>query len=100
MSQSMDFNLTDSETVVFDTDAASAKVTTIVVSNETDHAVLDYTISWSPGPQVLYSGTLQPEVAVPLINGVYFMQEAGMEMTASSSGSGLTLHIVYEDLTK
>ena len=98
MSQSMDFNLTTSETVVFDTDAASVKVTTIVVSNETDSTDLDYTISWSIGPQDLWSGTVKSEDATPLLNGLYFMQESGAKMTATSSGVGLTLHVVYEDL--
>lgn len=98
MSQSMDFNLTTSETIVFDTDASSAKVTTIVVSNETDDTDLDYTITWSVGPQVLWSGTVKPEIATPLLNGLYFMQESGVKMTATSSGTGLTLHVVYEDV--
>jgi hypothetical protein len=74
------------------------KVKTIVVSNETDDTPLDYTITWSVGPQVLYSGTVEPEMADSLLDGVYFMQEAGVEMTAAASGSGLTLFIVYEDV--
>jgi hypothetical protein len=100
MTTSVDFNLSTDETVVFAaSDPLSKKVTTIVVSNERDDTSLDYTITWSVGPQVLYSGTVQQEEAVPLINGVYFMQEAGVEMTASASGNGLTLHLVYEDLS-
>jgi|DEB0MinimDraft_10_1074344.scaffolds.fasta_scaffold02765_5 hypothetical protein len=99
MSTSVDFSLSTATTTVFaDTETSNKKVTTIVVSNETDDDTIDYTVSWSVGPQVLFQGTVAPEQAVSLIDGVYFMQEAGVEMTAVATATGLTLHVVYEDV--
>lgn len=88
---SADFNLTADPTTLFSSDVTGGKrVFTVIVSNETNTEKA-FSVEWDS--QVIKSGTVAPQGAVSLFDGVYFVHEAGEHLFAT--GEGLTLHMVY-----
>ena len=89
--QSVDFNLSEEATTLFEANVDSdKKVYTIVVSNET-FVDKQFSIGWDN--QVLFNGTVPAQSVASVLDGGIFSHEANEELSAI--GDGLTLHMVF-----
>ena len=91
---SQDFTLTSDGTVIFSTtDNKDYKILSMIISNESD---ADTNFSLLVDNVVLDTDTVRGQYAKSLLDDCWFAQEGGTELKAT--GSGLTLHLVYEEV--